>query len=200
MAIDDHPITALRNRIHLEAVSDLPFLDLIVSAVSKWKHIPPPVMVALNGIKKASDLDSQHKAKLMLDTFGDEIVKTDGRVDVLSDQVKAIKEEFASGLLLDAVRKASVTRDNERVKRIGLILAHGLPAQTPSEADEIEEMMRIAMELSDLDVSYLAKLVALEGLIVRSRGRIERYSAHTTWEGSELSRGENPESKVYSAS
>jgi hypothetical protein len=68
------------------------------------------------------------------------------------------------------------------VKRIGLILANGTIQPDPTNSDEIEEMMRIAMELSDNDIRYLGELVRIEGKQVVSQGGISRYSAHQTWE------------------
>ena len=50
------------------------------------------------------------------------------------------------------------------------------------DGDGNEELMRIAMELSDRDVYYLGELVKLEGDNVRTSGRLERYNAHTRWE------------------
>ena len=63
-----------------------------------------------------------------------------------------------------------------------MILANGIVPQV-IDGDGTEEMMRIAMELSDRDVVYLGELVKLEGERVRASGRLERYDAHTRWEG-----------------
>ena len=64
---------------------------------------------------------------------------------------------------MDAVRKAVNTRAMERVKRIGLILAHGFTESEAIDSDEIEEMMRVAMEVSDKNVPYLRELVRIDG-------------------------------------
>ena len=85
-------------------------------------------------------------------------------------------------LVLDAVRKAANTRAVERVKRIGLILANGTIEPTLTDGDEIEEMMRVAMELGDGDVRYLSELVRIEGEQVMNLGRLTRYAAYTMWE------------------
>lgn len=63
-----------------------------------------------------------------------------------------------------------------------MILANGIVPQV-IDGDGTEEMMRIAMELSGQDVVYLGELVKLEGERVRASGRLERYDAHTRWEG-----------------
>lgn len=93
------------------------------------------------------------------------------------EQIKQ-RTEAALELLLDASRRASVTRSLERVKRIGMILANGRVPQM-IDGDATEEMMRIAMELLDRDAVYLGELVKLEGERVRASGRLERYDAHT---------------------
>jgi hypothetical protein len=85
-------------------------------------------------------------------------------------------------LLLDAARKAENTRAKARVKRIGLILANAVVEPKPTDADEIEEMMRVATELSDRDIEPLRELVRIEGDAVRAQGRVARYDAHTRWE------------------
>ncbi len=63
---------------------------------------------------------------------------------------------------MDAARKAERTRSKERVKRIGLILASAVLETPLADADEAEEMMRIAMELSDRDLKYLRELIRVE--------------------------------------
>jgi len=91
------------------------------------------------------------------------------------------REATSKELLLDAARKAEGTRDKERVKRIGLILAHAMVGPRTVDADEVEELMRVATELSDCDTEFLRELVRIEGAIVSQQGRIDRYSAHTMW-------------------
>jgi hypothetical protein len=212
MAIDDHPITALRTQLDLEATSTTQFVNVLLNVVTKLPLVPPALKLALDGLKVYIEADSGHRMEIMLQTCADEVVRLSGQVDTLSESVNNLKAappaspdleeykrqaEIAAGLVFDAARKASVTRDEERVKRIGMILAHGLPAKSTDDADDLEEMMRIAMELSDRDVAYLAKLVKLEGEMVRTGGRIARYEAHQRWENSEL--GGKPDPDVESA-
>jgi hypothetical protein len=74
------------------------------------------------------------------------------------------------------------TRDKARVKRTGMILARATIEPKVIDGDEIEEMMRVAMELSEQDMKLLGELVRIEGTMVAQHGRINRYSAHTAWE------------------
>ena len=103
----------------------------------------------------------------MLQTVAEEVIKHDREIRELresqtAEQRKARSEEEA-GLLVDGARRASVTRSIERVKRVGIILAHTIAGHHPPSGDEIEEMMRIATELTDVDVRYLTDLVTIEG-------------------------------------
>jgi|SRR5581483_5458534 len=88
----------------------------------------------------------------------------------------------AKQLLLDAARKAEATRSESRVRRIGLILANALIQSRPTDPDEVEEMMRVAMELSDRDIELLADLIHIEGDILENAPHIERHMAYNLWE------------------
>src|SRR5260370_3074150 len=97
------------------------------------------------------------------------------------EEVK-VREEISTDLLLDAARKAENTRAKERVKRIGMILANAVVDPKRRDADEAEEMMRVAMELSDRDVQLLGELVRIEGAMLQTQPHIPRYQAHQAWE------------------
>jgi hypothetical protein len=121
-----------------------------------------------------------------MDTLLSELRRVSKEVEELRNKIPPmefkVRTESASKLLLNASRKAMVTRAIERVKRIGIILANGIVEPHPIDEDEIEEMMRIATELTDQDVGYLRDLVVIEGDLVKVNGRIERHTAHTQWE------------------
>ncbi|MFZ0279679.1 MAG: hypothetical protein WA254_06575 [Candidatus Sulfotelmatobacter sp.] len=68
------------------------------------------------------------------------------------------------------------------MKRIGLILANALVESKPTDADEVEEMMRIAAELSDGDIVYLRELVRIEEQMLQAQDHISRYDAHMKWD------------------
>lgn len=186
MASDDHPIEALRQQFKLEDVSSTPFSGIVVKALQSLpKALPYPFDKLIDLLKEGLSTDAAHRIQTMVEVCSEEIIRQDGEIRNLvlrlDEQQKKQRTEATSELLLDASRRAAITRSLERVKRIGVILANGV---TPEkiDGDETEEMMRIAMELSDQDVFYLSELVKLEGLKLRSTKRIERYDAHTTWE------------------
>ena len=63
-----------------------------------------------------------------------------------------------------------------------MILGNAAVEQKQTDADEIEEMMRVARDLSDRDIRFLRELVNIEGKQLESRDHIDRYNAHTFWE------------------
>ncbi len=186
MAIDDHPVEVLRRHFELENASAMPFAGAILTALQAFPHpLPYPLDKLVGRLKEGIGADATHRIRVMLEVCGDESFSHDKRLRSVEAQLdeEQIKQrtEAALELLLDASRRASVTRSLERVKRIGMILANGIVPQV-IDGDGTEEMMRIAMELSDRDVVYLGELVKLEGDKVRTSGRLERYDAHTRWE------------------
>jgi hypothetical protein len=186
MAIDDHPIEVLRKHLELEDSSKYPLAETML-AIFCSVPLPWPLDAAATKLKDHIAADSGHRIKVMFETCTEELLKQRKQIDQLQDQLTAEEAERrshqAKELLLDAARKASVTRSLMRVRRIGMILANGVAADgSASEADEVEEMMRVAMDISDRDVEYLRELVRIEGTQVGSRGRMERYQAHMVWE------------------
>src|ERR1019366_9915051 len=73
----------------------------------------------------------------------------------------------------------------ERIGRIGELLGRSLVQTEVPHADEIEEMMRVAMELSDLDVLLLAEIRRMQGPSVTGDGRSTQFS-QTTWAAARL--------------
>jgi predicted transcriptional regulator len=199
VAIDDHPVEVLRRQLDLEDSSKMPFAEKILTALQSFP-LKYPLDRWVDRLKEGIGADATNRIRLMVEICGDEIVRHDKVLRSLESRLNEHESrqrmEVASELLLDASRRAAVTRSIERVKRIGLILANGiLPEKI--DADEIEEMMRIAMELSDRDVSCLRDLVNLEGATLRTAKRIDRYNAHSTWEHGPW--GANPDGELDSA-
>lgn len=122
----------------------------------------------------------------MLTTCIAEVRKHEGEIRQLREARTAEEtrahEEISRELLLDAARKAENTRGKDRVARIGRVLAHGIVEAKPTSADEIEEMMRVAMELSDRDIVFLRELVKIEGVVLETQDHIPRYDAYLRWE------------------
>jgi hypothetical protein len=134
--------------------------------------------------------DSVARIRLMLDTCMNEVRKHEDEIRNLHDaatreeskEQSRAREESLRDLVLDAAHKAESTRAAERVKRIGLILANAVVESKATEADEVEEMMRVAIELNDHDVGFLRELVRIEGSMLQTKDHIPRYDAHMIWE------------------
>jgi chemotaxis protein histidine kinase CheA len=184
MAIDD-PLDALQKQLELEESSSSSIsrkmIEILAASPKGW--FLDAIIGALAEIGRADD---RHKTKVLIDTLVSEVQRLNSKVEELQSNLTPmefkVRTESASRLLLDAYRKAMMTRAMERVKRIATILANGIADPRPLDEDEIEEMMRVATELSDRDVNYLRELVLIEGNIVRLNGRIDRYQAHMQWE------------------
>ena len=83
------------------------------------------------------------------------------------------------------------------MERIGRILAKSLVLVPFPKADDVEEMMRIAMGLSDREVELLNELVRVQGEMVRVHQRIPRYDAWGSWINGPW--GERVDSEIESA-
>ena len=195
MAIDDHPFDALEKHLKLEesSVSPLIKLLLMLCSVVSWMW---PFDKAFAFLKDRAGVDSAHKSAVMLEACMNEVRKHDVELaairSALSPSAAQEREESTGALIVDATRKAINTRSLKRIERIGVILANGVVQKT-LHSDHIEEMMRIAMELSDPDIDHLGELVRIEGDTLASQGRITRHDAYTKWEHGRWGSSVNPE-------
>jgi hypothetical protein len=129
---------------------------------------------------EAADWSAENSAYL-LSIVIEEVKRLSLTIDELAQQHQEFLNRDWIPLLIDADRKARATRAKGRVERIARIVSNSALVGPATPADEVEEMMHIAMELSDADVVYLQKLVAVEGTQVRDQGRITRFNAHMMW-------------------
>jgi chemotaxis protein histidine kinase CheA len=184
MAIDD-PIRALGQQFETEDLASSPVTKKVLHLVSLFPLVWPFNKLA-EALKGRLAADALERIRLMLETCANEISKHTKQLEqfrkTIGEQQAQAREEVARQLLLDAARKAENTRAKDRVKRIGLILANAVTEPKQTDADEIEEMMRVATELSDRDIQLLRELVRVEGPTVQAQGRLERYDVYTRWE------------------
>ena len=185
MPADDHPFDALEHQFDLEDAS-VSHVNKAILSVASSLPLLWPIDKAVLKIREHLGSDSLDRIRIMLETCMNEIRRQDDEINRLRECMSADEAErrveTSKELLLDAARKAEATRSKERVQRIGIILAHTAVEPKPIDADEIEEMMRVAMELSDRDTEFLCELVRIEGVTVAAQGRMTRNSAHTMWE------------------
>jgi hypothetical protein len=182
MPADDHPFDALEQQLEMEDASVSPVSKIVLHIAS---FIPVwPFDKLLTKLKEHISADSAHRVRVMVEVCVNQLRKLEDRVSeirsTLSEQEERQRAEVTKDLLVDATRKVINTRSIERVKRIGMILANGV-TEPQVNADEVEEMMRIAMELSDNDLVYFRELAKLEAPNLKQQDHIERYSAYTIW-------------------
>src|SRR6185437_1020562 len=185
MPIDDHPLDALEKQLAMEDLTISP----VAKVVSRFLSLMPlkwPLDKAVATINEHIAADSLDRIRLVLKTCQEEILKHAKQLEEIRQRMNTQelqkREEVSKDLLLDAARRAENTRSKERVKRIGIILANGIVEAQPIDGDEIEEMMRVAMELSDRDIEFLRELIRIEGDLLTTRDHIPRYDGHMKWE------------------
>jgi len=185
MPADDLPFDALEQQLRMETLAVSPVTKIVLDSLSLMEF-PWPFSKAVDVFKEHLEAGSRARILLMLETFKAELRKHDAEIRRLRD-TKTPEECQAYAallidLLMDAARKAETTRARQRVKRIGLILANAAAKLEPTDADETEEMMRVAMELSDNDIKFLRELISIEGTLLQTQDHIPRYDAHLKWE------------------
>ncbi|MGA8873816.1 MAG: hypothetical protein WB460_21930 [Candidatus Acidiferrales bacterium] len=184
MVIDD-PVRAAKEQIELESLSEPPASRTLLSIASVLP-LPRPFNKIPEIVKDKLKAEEIARIRVMLEACIDETNRQakdiKGLQTSLTEQQAHAREEVIAELVIDASRKAENTRSITRVKRIGRILANAAFETSGSDADQTEEMMRIAIDLTDRDVELLRELVRIEGDTVRMNGRIERYNAFTRWE------------------
>jgi len=128
--------------------------------------------------------DRMEKMDLLVNAVIEELERLKEGLDEIGKESSAQAKgrfEVWFPLLVDGLKRAERTRARDRVTRIGLILANALVSPPPIKSDNVEEMMRIAMELSDRDIYFLKELFKIEGDLVEMKGRIDRTSAWMIW-------------------
>jgi len=200
MAIDDNPIEVLRKQFELEDLSKSPVSEVVAkvcAGLAKLLPIPTPLQSVIEAVSDRINTDSVERIAIMLKTVADEVLKHDREISQLretqSAEQKKARDEQEARLVVDGARRASVTRSIERVKRIGIILAWSIRTPKPPDEDEIEEMMRVATDLTEVDVNYLRELVSIQGQFLEGRTHVERYNAYQSWERGPWRDRVNPE-------
>lgn len=182
MAVDD-PLGALDQQFANEERSKDPVLSRLATLAAL---LPLPLQAdkLLQFVIGRLGEDRYEKIELMLKAIRDELQRHEKQLRKIAEgteQEKKPRFEQWLALALDGLSKAERTRAHERVERIGKIVANSLVASDLPSADAVEEMMRVAMDLSDVDVQLLNELVRIEGELLDQTGRAPRYQAWESW-------------------
>jgi hypothetical protein len=173
MPIDD-PIGALEKQFELERSSISPVTEKFLAIASRLL-LPAILDKAIASLREHIATDSEERVRLLLETVAQVVQRHESAIQHLRD------DEGIRGLALDAVRRAARTRAKKRVERLGLILGGAFVQTNAKDDDELEEMMRVATELSDSDVDYLRELDKIEGSMLDGRDHIPRHAAYDRW-------------------
>jgi len=197
MSIDD-PIHAVEKRFEDEERASDPVITKIAALAAEF-NFPWPANKAFAAISSRLARNRAERIQLVIEAIKDELRRQERGIAELKKSANDTRkhvEEWVD-LVYDGLKKAEQTRAKERVKRIGTVLARALLKLPPPQPDDVEEMLRVAMELSDFEVLALKNLVTIQGSIVLKTGRADRYQAWESW--SEGPWGSVPSSEIDSA-
>lgn len=171
MAIDD-PISALQALNASDERRQSPLVGRAKQFLEVVKLLSRPgAEFTLGGIEAAVDWLSRREERNrweLVDAIAEEMKRHGNdirRLLATSEEHRRFMAEEMPGLVLDALRRAEQTRAKERIRRLGQILVHAAEYGPQHGADQAEEMMRIAVELTDNDVLVLGHI----------REALERY-------------------------
>jgi hypothetical protein len=189
MAIDD-PLDAAEQRLAAEERASSPlsrFIRPLVELGAELTDISPGLLPEPSepALKAAGFLLSkreENRREYLVACLIDEVRRIRGQIErVDEDHSRFVKDQWLP-LFLDGLQKAEQTINQQRIRRIAAILAHSLEAG-PSKSTEIaEEMMRIAMLLSDEDVLVLRTIYEGQNASYNSsQGRVGFEAANDFW-------------------
>lgn len=137
------------------------------------------------GLSAALDwLDRQANENLaeLVKVLGDELQYRGSQVQELIRTHEAHRKFVSDdlpGLLLYAMRKSEEQRDRERIARLARILVHAAEVGLQTQADYVEEMLRIATNLDTRDVLVLGQIVSVQSPSVQKEiGRVKQFDAY----------------------
>ncbi|HEV2136461.1 MAG TPA: hypothetical protein VGR47_19715 [Terracidiphilus sp.] len=199
MAIDD-PIEALGKLLELENASNSDISRAMLTAL-ELSPLPWPLSAAVSGLGTLIDNDRYDRLKIYVQTVATVMKALQKQYEQQHQQVNRRLDELEAAqraastlrLLTEGARRVSSTRSATRVERIGIILARGVMEEKTPDEDEIEEMMRTARELTELEIDYLRELVRIYGEVVKQKGRVDRYTAYQFWVKGRWGDRTNPE-------
>lgn len=132
---------------------------------------------AMSGLsRQAADEHGQYLLGIVLS----EVRYLDGKFELLSEAHRRFLNTDWIGLVLDAERKARQTRTKGRVLRLAVIVSNAAKDDPPSSPDQVEDMLRIAMEVDDIDVVVLNEAVRVQGHLTQG-ARPSRHAVREAW-------------------
>jgi hypothetical protein len=181
----DDPIAALRALDASDERQASPLSGLtrdFLKIVKLWAKVcVPPAAVAVEGVEAAAEWLSrwrQTNRNELIEVMADELQRHEARIKWLvasSAKHSQFMQEEMPGLILDALRRAEQVRDKERIARLARILVHAAEVGPHDGADCAEEMMRVAMDLTERDLIVLREMKNRHPLKVTGPFPEQRY-------------------------
>lgn len=175
LAIDD-PLEAAEALIASDERQRSPVAGLARNLLDVVKFIPA-AQKALEGFTKPAeaivqwlDHHSQENRDYLVNVLKEEIKQTRGWLEQISDEHRQFLEGDYMALVLDGLKKAENLRSKERIARIAKILAYAANVGPANSVDYTEEMMRVAMDLTDQDVGVLREIDRAQKEILKWSG------------------------------
>jgi hypothetical protein len=138
--------------------------------------------------KIAAVLDSRRaeNRQYLFDVLLEEFKKSEAKINEIAATHRRFLEGEYLDLVMDGFRKAENIRAKKRIARLGQILASVAEIGPDVPLDGAEELMRIAVNLSDLDVAVLREIHRAQGKFLKDNqaGRVNRESANEAWHNS----------------
>lgn len=181
MPIDD-PIDAAEAMI----ASDQRQRSALVQGLADIVDLLPPVKAPLppliERISKWLDNRRAENHAYLLNVVKEELQKLIAKVQTLSNEQNEFLNRDFLPLLLEGFKRAENLRARERIERIGKILGYAAEQGTKMALDHTEEMMRVAMDLTDDDVIVLREIYKTQAPILeRNQGRIVIDQVNEAW-------------------
>jgi hypothetical protein len=192
MAIDNQ-LDAAESRIAAERRSDSPLMRFLPSLASLSdvlssivpSSLDPVIAYGQAALKTTGQFIAnleEHRRKYLIDCLSDELRALGTKLeDLVQSHQRFVQEEFFP-LVLDGLQKAEQTRSKTRTARIAAILAHSLKVGPAGTGDTAEEMMRVAVVLSDEEVVVLRCIY--EGQFPQFNkfiGRVDNAASNDFW-------------------
>jgi hypothetical protein len=168
MSIDD-PLQAAEDLIASDERQRSPVTDLAQDLVAVVKCIPGVRVFAAPAdlvLRKLYQRNQENRDYLR-DVLTEELKHIRDRLEHLSEEHRQFFEHDYMELVLDGLKRAENVRGKDRIARIAKILAHSAEAGTTKPADDTEEMMRVAMDLTGPDVAVLREINRAQAAILQ---------------------------------
>lgn len=159
--IGDNPVEALQALNESDARQRVPIpkytreiTQLVGLFGKKGATVSRLAGVALSLLTRREEENRQE----LVNAIADELKYCAERIEKLSvesEEHRIFMESELPALVLDGFRRAEQSRAKDRIQRLGRVLVHAALSGPSEGADTVEDLMKVASELSERDVAVL---------------------------------------------